>query len=111
MWHWSCELLVNWLSNKTGWHFQMPVFFQNVFLCNFMYFVCFPNHFIKFDLQVLQVGGVLFILLGMIGKIGSIFVTIPDPVIGGILLVMFGMVTSVGLTTLQYVDLNSRRYL
>ena len=60
---------------------------------------------------MLQVGGVLFIILGVIGKIGSIFVTIPDPVIGGILLVMFGMVTSVGLTTLQYVDLNSRRYL
>ena len=53
--------------------------------------------------------GMLFILFGVIGKIGSVFVTIPNPVIGGILLVMFGMVASVGLSNLQYVDLNSRR--
>ena len=53
--------------------------------------------------------GFLFIVFGIIGKIGSVFVTIPNPVIGGILLVMFGMIASVGLSNLQYVDLNSRR--
>ena len=57
----------------------------------------------------MQLTGLLLVTVGAFGKIGSVFVTIPDPVIGGILLVMFGMVTSVGLSNLQYVDLNSRR--
>lgn len=57
----------------------------------------------------MQITGGLLVIVSVVGKIGSVFVTLPDPVIGGILLVMFGMVTSVGLSNLQYVDLNSRR--
>jgi len=65
------------------------------------------NHCILF--QVLQVAGFLFILLGMLSKFGSIFVAIPDPVIGGLFCVMFGMIAAVGISNLQYVDLNSPR--
>ncbi|XP_016117861.1 solute carrier family 23 member 2-like [Sinocyclocheilus grahami] len=39
------------------------------------------------------------------------YVPYPDPVIGGMFLVMFGMVAAVGISNLQYVDLNSSRNL
>ncbi|XP_045176439.2 solute carrier family 23 member 1-like [Mercenaria mercenaria] len=61
--------------------------------------------------RVVQVGGVIMILLGCLGKIGGLFSTIPDPVIGGMFMITFGMITSVGLSNLQYVDLNSSRNL
>ena len=33
---------------------------------------------------------VYLILLGVLGKFGALFVTIPDPVMGGVFLVTFG---------------------
>jgi len=39
---------------------------------------------------VIQVAGIFFILFGIFGKLGALFVTIPDPVVGGVLMVMFG---------------------
>ena len=41
--------------------------------------------------RVVQVGGVLMILLGCLGKFGALFVTIPDPVVGGVFMVTFGI--------------------
>lgn len=41
------------------------------------------------------------ILLGIFGKFGAVFITIPDPVIGGMFLVMFGMIAAVGISNLQ----------
>jgi len=61
--------------------------------------------------RVLQVAGVIYLILGMLSKFGSIFVTIPDPVIGGLFLVMFGMIAAVGISNLQFVDMNSSRNL
>lgn len=49
------------------------------------------------------------ILIGVCSKIGALFVTIPEPIIGGIFSVMFGIITAVGLSNLQFVDLNSTR--
>ncbi|KAF3706150.1 Solute carrier family 23 member 2 [Channa argus] len=60
---------------------------------------------------VLQTAGVIMIILGIFGKFGAVFITIPDPVIGGMFLVMFGMIAAVGISNLQYVDLNSSRNL
>ncbi|KAM6926617.1 LOW QUALITY PROTEIN: solute carrier family 23 member 2 [Lycodopsis pacificus] len=57
---------------------------------------------------VLQ-SGILMIVLG-VGKFGAVFITIPD-LIGGMFLVMFGMIAAVGISNLQYVDLNSSRNL
>ncbi|XP_063422282.1 solute carrier family 23 member 2-like isoform X1 [Mytilus trossulus] len=59
--------------------------------------------------RVVQVGGIIMILLGCLGKFGALFVTIPKPVVGGMFLVMFGMITAVGLSNLQYVDMRSSR--
>ncbi|KAK1167191.1 hypothetical protein AOXY_G11870 [Acipenser oxyrinchus oxyrinchus] len=60
---------------------------------------------------VLQYAGLLMIFLGLFGKFGAIFITIPIPVIGGMFMVMFGMIAAVGISNLQYVDLNSSRNL
>lgn len=48
------------------------------------------------------------IFLGLFGKFGSVFITIPDPVIGGMFLVMFGMIAAVGISNLQVTKLNWR---
>ncbi|TNN48445.1 Solute carrier family 23 member 1 [Liparis tanakae] len=56
---------------------------------------------------VLQTTGLLMIVLGIFGKFGAVFITIPDPVIGGMFLVMFGMIAAVGISNLQdHVDQN-----
>lgn len=61
--------------------------------------------------RVVQYGAVMMILLGILGKFGALFTTIPDPIVGGVFMVMFGMITAVGISNLQFVDLNSSRNL
>ncbi len=61
--------------------------------------------------RVVQMGAIIMILLGAVGKFGGLFTTIPDPIVGGMYCAMFGMITSVGLSNLQFVDLNSARNL
>nr|XP_005991386.1 PREDICTED: solute carrier family 23 member 2-like [Latimeria chalumnae] len=58
---------------------------------------------------VIATSGVLMLLMGVFGKIGAVFTTIPTPVIGGMFLVMFGIITAVGISNLQFVDMNSSR--
>ncbi|XP_044802833.1 solute carrier family 23 member 1 isoform X1 [Bubalus bubalis] len=60
---------------------------------------------------VIVAAGCVLLLMGIFGKIGAAFATIPTPVIGGMFLVMFGVITAVGISNLQYVDLNSPRNL
>lgn len=43
------------------------------------------------------------ILIGMVGKIGAIFSTIPTPVLGGMFLIMFGVITAAGISNLQVI--------
>ncbi len=61
--------------------------------------------------RVVQAGAVLMIVLATVGKFGAVFTTIPDPIVGGMYCAMFGMIASVGLSNLQFVDLNSARNL
>lgn len=56
---------------------------------------------------VLQTTGILMIVLGIFGKFGAVFITIPDPVIGGMFLVMFGMIAAVGISNLQVITRDS----
>ncbi|XP_032824651.1 solute carrier family 23 member 1-like isoform X2 [Petromyzon marinus] len=58
---------------------------------------------------VLQVSGVILVLMGIFGKCGAVFITIPEPIIGGMFLGTFGMIAAVGISTLQYADMNSSR--
>ncbi|KAK0132948.1 Solute carrier family 23 member 1 [Merluccius polli] len=59
--------------------------------------------------MVIVAGGVLMVVMGVFGKIGAIFTTIPTPVVGGMFLVMFGVITAAGVSNLQYTDMNSSR--
>jgi nucleobase transporter 1/2 len=61
--------------------------------------------------RVVQAGGWIMILLGTVSKFGALFTTIPSPIVGGMYCAMFGMIASVGLSNLQFVDLNSARNL
>lgn len=61
--------------------------------------------------RVVQYGAVIMMFLGILGKFGALFTTIPEPIVGGVFMVMFGMITAVGISNLQFVDLNSSRNL
>ena len=61
--------------------------------------------------RVIQYAAVMLLFIGVCSKVGALFVTIPEPIIGGIFSVMFGIITAVGLSNLQFVDLNSTRNL
>uniref|UniRef100_UPI003AB0EF70 solute carrier family 23 member 1-like n=1 Tax=Centroberyx gerrardi TaxID=166262 RepID=UPI003AB0EF70 len=58
---------------------------------------------------VIFISGVVMILMGMLGKIGAVFTTIPTPVIGGMFLIMFGVIAAAGISNLQFADMNSSR--
>ncbi|XP_026197492.1 solute carrier family 23 member 1-like [Anabas testudineus] len=58
---------------------------------------------------VILLSGVFMILMGVLGKIGAIFTTIPTPVIGGMFMVMFAVLTANGISNLQFTDMNSSR--
>ena len=61
--------------------------------------------------RVIQYAAFIMLGFGIVSKLGALFVTIPNPIIGGIFSVMFGIITAVGLSNLQFVDLNSTRNL
>lgn len=51
--------------------------------------------------MVIVAAGCVLLLMGVFGKIGAVFATIPTPVIGGMYLVMFGVISAVGISNLQ----------
>ena len=60
---------------------------------------------------MIQCGAVLMMAFGVVAKFVAIFIIIPDPILGGVFLVIFGMIAAVGLSNLQYADMNSSRNL
>ncbi|KAJ0177484.1 hypothetical protein K1T71_007493 [Dendrolimus kikuchii] len=61
--------------------------------------------------RVVQWAAALMIVQGVVGKLGAVFIIIPQPIVGGLFCVMFGMISAFGLSALQYVNLNSSRNL
>ncbi|XP_061668303.1 solute carrier family 23 member 1-like isoform X2 [Syngnathoides biaculeatus] len=59
--------------------------------------------------MVILLSAVVMILMGVLGKIGAVFSTIPNPVIGGMFLIMFGVIAATGISNLQSTDMNSSR--
>ena len=59
--------------------------------------------------RVIQVAALIAIIFGVVGKVGALFATIPEPIVGGVFYVMFGLITAVGISNLQHVDLDSSR--
>ncbi|CAB9530460.1 Nucleobase-ascorbate transporter [Seminavis robusta] len=60
---------------------------------------------------VIQCGAVVMILVGVISKVSGLLASMPSALVGGIYCCVFGLIVAVGLSTLQYVDLNSERNL
>uniref|UniRef100_H3AEU6 Solute carrier family 23 member 2 n=1 Tax=Latimeria chalumnae TaxID=7897 RepID=H3AEU6_LATCH len=61
--------------------------------------------------RVIQYGAGFMLLLGLVGKFSALFASLPDPVLGALFCTLFGMITAVGLSNLQFIDLNSSRNL
>ena len=61
--------------------------------------------------RVVQAGALIMIVLGTVSKFGALFTTIPQPIVGGMYCAMFGMIAAVGLSNLQFINLNSARNL
>ncbi|XP_032914597.1 solute carrier family 23 member 1-like [Catharus ustulatus] len=59
--------------------------------------------------MVIIAGACIMLLSGIFGKVGAMLASIPIPVIGGMFLVMFGVIAAVGISNLQYTDMNSSR--
>ena len=51
--------------------------------------------------MVILCSALLMVIIGLIGKIGVFFASIPEPIIGGMYLVMFGIIAAVGIANLQ----------
>uniref|UniRef100_A0A4X1VC25 Solute carrier family 23 member 1 n=1 Tax=Sus scrofa TaxID=9823 RepID=A0A4X1VC25_PIG len=62
--------------------------------------------------RVVQYGAGIMLVLGTIGKFTALFASIPDPILGGMFCTLLvSMITAVGLSNLQFVDMNSSRNL
>jgi len=59
--------------------------------------------------SVVQIGAVVMIVVGYVGYFGQAVATIPAPIVGGLFIAMFGQIAAVGLSNLEYVDLESSR--
>lgn len=60
---------------------------------------------------VVQIGAIVMLLLGAFGKFGAFFTSIPMAIVGAMFCGLFGMIASVGLSNLQFVDMNDSRNL
>ncbi|OWF35290.1 Solute carrier family 23 member 1 [Mizuhopecten yessoensis] len=60
---------------------------------------------------VLVLAGILAMLMGVVGKMGAVMSSIPEPVVGGVSLVGFGIIVGIGVSALRTVDLTSSRNL
>ena len=58
---------------------------------------------------VVQCGAVTMICVSLIAKVGALFSTMPNSMTSALYCALFGLIVAVGLSNLQYVDLNSPR--
>jgi len=58
---------------------------------------------------VVQAGALVMIFLSLFGKFGALFASMPPPMVGALYCCLFGVIVAVGLSNLQYVDMNISR--
>jgi len=61
--------------------------------------------------RVIKAGAVIMLVLPMFAKFGAALSTLPQPVVGAMFVGMFGLIAAVGLSNLQFVNLNNSRNL
>ncbi|XP_074286011.1 nucleobase-ascorbate transporter 1 isoform X2 [Silene latifolia] len=61
--------------------------------------------------RVVQISAGFMIFFSILGKFGAVFASIPLPIFAAVYCVLFGLVASVGLSFLQFTNMNSMRNL
>jgi nucleobase transporter 1/2 len=61
--------------------------------------------------RVIRAGAIVMLVLPMFGKFGATLATMPQPVVGSMFVGLFGLIAAVGLSNLQFVNLNNARNL
>ncbi|KAF9587721.1 hypothetical protein IFM89_004698 [Coptis chinensis] len=61
--------------------------------------------------RVVQISAGFMIFFSILGKFGALFASIPIPIFAAVYCVLFGLVASVGLSFLQFTNMNSMRNL
>ncbi|KAM0938582.1 putative xanthine/uracil/vitamin C permease, MetI-like superfamily [Dioscorea sansibarensis] len=61
--------------------------------------------------RVVQISAGFMIFFSMLGKFGALFASIPFPIFAAVYCVLFGLVAAVGLSFLQFTNMNSMRNL
>jgi len=61
--------------------------------------------------RVIRTGAVIMLILPLFGKFGATLATMPQPVVGAMFVGLFGLIAAVGLSNLQFVNLNNARNL
>lgn len=61
--------------------------------------------------RVVQVSAGFMIFFSMLGKFGALFASIPFPIFAALYCVLFGLITSLGISFLQFTNMNSMRNL
>jgi nucleobase transporter 1/2 len=61
--------------------------------------------------RVIRAGAVVMLILPMFGKFGATLATMPQPVVGSMFVGLFGLIAAVGLSNLQFTNLNNARNL
>lgn len=61
--------------------------------------------------RVVQLSAAFMIFFSILGKFGAVFASIPFPIFAALYCVLFGLVASVGLSFLQFTNMNSMRNL
>lgn len=61
--------------------------------------------------RVIRAGAAIMLILPMFGKFGASLATLPQPVVGAMFVAMFGLISAVGLSNLQFTNLNNSRNL
>ncbi|KAM1218476.1 hypothetical protein ACFX15_044906 [Malus domestica] len=61
--------------------------------------------------RVVQISAAFMIFFSTLGKFGAVFASIPFPIYAALYCVLFGLVASVGLSFLQFTNMNSMRNL
>jgi len=61
--------------------------------------------------RVIRCGAIIMLVIPIFGKAGAFFASLPGPVVGAMYVGLFGLIAAVGLSNLQYVNLNNSRNL
>ncbi len=61
--------------------------------------------------RVIRAGATLMILIPFFAKFGAVLATLPQPVVGAMYVGLFGLISAVGISNLQFVNLNNARNL